>query len=324
MVTGGGSFCAACTGLARVDSFCVDVLFRKANINMLPDYTRIILEEANEYAQSGDDQSAFKVLRRLSLADFCELNLYRPNNYTGLCRLLPTMPSDEVQKKWVGDFGRGLMIRSCNLARLFEVISLKLTGEGLESKTILDYGCGWGRLLRIMNYYAPVENVIGIDAMQTSLDHCREAGIQNQLEIVSARPNTLPLGGREIDFSFAFSVFSHTPEDVTGLMLSSLRKSISGNGIFVATIRSVEWVRVRDGVWPEKWTEEMRSDFHSTGYAFQPINSGEDSLATSDYGDTIMTPQYFGHIAEKNGWRVALVDRDLTEPFQIAVALTPL
>lgn len=291
---------------------------------MLPDYTKTILAEANKYAESNDNQAAFDVLRRLSLADFCQLNLHRPNSYAGLCKLLPTMPTDEIQKKWVGDFGRSLMIRSCNLARLFEVISLKVTGEGLSDKTILDYGCGWGRLLRIMNYYAPVNNVIGIDAMETSLDHCRQAGITNQLEMVSARPDTLPIGDRRIDFSFAFSVFSHTPEEVTGMVLSSLRKSISDNGVFVATIRSVEWVSVRDGIWPEKWTDQMRSEFHSNGYAFQPINSGEDSLATSDYGDTIMTPQYFAHIAEKNGWRVALVDRDLTEPFQIAVALVPI
>lgn len=291
---------------------------------MLSHYASNILSRANKYAEANDSQEVYTALRSLTLADFCDLNIHKPKEFSALCSMLPTMPTDEVQKKWVGESGRNLTIRSCNTIRLFELMSLKITGKDLSEKNILDYGCGWGRLLRLMNYYAPVENVVGIDAMQTSLEHCGVAGIPNELKIVPARPESLPLDGRKFDFAYAFSVFSHTPEDVTGLVLKALRETIADDGFFVGTIRSVEWVSVRDGVWPDEMTETMRSDFHSKGYAFQTVDHNGDTLESQDYGDTIMTPQYFGHIAEQNGWRVALVDRDLTEPFQLSVALTPI
>lgn len=53
--------------------------------------------------------------------------------------------------------------------RLFDLISWRVTGAGLENKKILDYGCGWGRLLRLMNYYSDPDRVCGVDAMQESL-----------------------------------------------------------------------------------------------------------------------------------------------------------
>lgn len=61
------------------------------------------------------------------------------------------------------------MSRSCSLLRLFDLISWRVTGAGLENKKILDYGCGWGRLLRLMNYYSDPDRVCGVDAMQESL-----------------------------------------------------------------------------------------------------------------------------------------------------------
>lgn len=289
---------------------------------MLPEYTKKILLEADLFAEDGKITEAFKALRQLTLADYCELNLNGAGEFRSLAKMLPTMPSDATQKKWVGDSGRSLMNRSCNLIRLFELISYKTTGSGLANKQILDYGCGWGRLLRLMNYYAPVDSVVGLDAMDSSLNLCAEYGVPNEVKLVEARPSDLPFDDRMFDFAFAFSVFSHTPEEVTGNILRALRSSFNKDGVFVATIRSVEWVSVRDGVWPEELCAEMRSDYRSKEYSFLPINSG-DSLETSDYGDTIMTPEYFTQIAEKNGWRTVLVDRDLSEPFQIAVALSP-
>lgn len=66
------------------------------------------------------------------------------------------------------------MSRSCNLARLFDLISYQVTDSGLAGKTILDYGCGWGRLLRLMNYYSDSDKVDGVDPMAISIEHCEK------------------------------------------------------------------------------------------------------------------------------------------------------
>jgi len=281
-----------------------------------------LLQDVENTAALGDLAGVYRKLRGLALADFCNLHIDSLGQYPHLAKLLPQMPSDDVQKKWVGDYGRHLMMRSCNLARLFDLMSYRVTGSGLAGKNILDYGCGWGRLLRIMNYYSPSEKVDGVDPMQVSLDHCEEAKIPNKLSLIAARPDALPLEQKKYDFAFAFSVFTHTPADVTATVLRALRPCMSSNSVFVATIRSVEWVSVRDGKWPQEKTQRMRDSFYADGYGFETFDTS-DSLESADYGDTIMTIDYMEKLAEKEGWSLASVDRDLTEPFQIAVALKP-
>jgi SAM-dependent methyltransferase len=285
-------------------------------------YNHPLLAEADQHAKDGNSAEMYKALAMLNLADYCELFLSRPREFEHLNRVLPSMPADDTQRKWVGDSGRSLMVRSCNLARLFDLISMRLTGKSLSGKRILDYGCGWGRLTRLMNFYSPAERVIGLDPMQSSLEHCMENGLKNPLELIDTRPETLPLELCSIDFAFSFSVFTHTPKEVTEKVFETLHQYMSPNSVFVATIRTIEWVSVRDGVWTEELTDSMRQDYNIGEYGFVPVNSG-DSLSTMDYGDTIMTPQFLMGLAEKHGWRGRLVERDLSEPFQIAVAFTP-
>ncbi len=288
----------------------------------IPYHATAVLQQADGLASQGDLSGVYDQIRNLALADFCNLHIDPLAKFPNLAKILPQMPADDVQMKWVGDSGKPLMMRTCNLARLFDTISYKVTGSGLEGKNILDYGCGYGRLLRIMNYYSPVDRVHGVDPMQVSLDHCTKGNIPNELKLISTRPESLPLKENHYDFAFAFSVFSHTPAPVTASVLKGLRPYMSDNSVFVATIRSVEWVSVRDGKWPEETCKRMRDNFYADGYAFETFNN-DDSLEEQDYGDTIMSVEYVDALARKVGWKVAEVDRDLTEPFQIAVGFVP-
>ena len=67
---------------------------------------------------------------------------------------IPAMPSEDAQKRWVGDYGVSLMNRTCNFARLLQTLYGDITGNNLKGKKILDYASGWGRLLRIMNNFS--------------------------------------------------------------------------------------------------------------------------------------------------------------------------
>ena len=289
----------------------------------IPYHTTKVLKDADAMAAKGDLSRVYDLIRTLTLADFCNLHIDPLEKFPNLAKILPQMPAEEVQTKWVGDSGKTLMARSCNLARLFDLISYRVTGSGLKDKFILDYGCGYGRLLRIMNFYSPVERVHGVDPMQLSLDHCAEGNIPNELKMIATRPESLPLQEKRYDFAFAFSVFSHTPASVTSAVLQGLRPYMSDNSVFVATIRSVEWVSVRDGNWPDETCKSMRDSFYTDGYAFQTFKTS-DSLHEQDYGDTIMSVEYVDALAKKVGWKVAVVDRDLSEPFQIAVGFVPI
>lgn len=283
-----------------------------------------VLRIADGFACDGDVSMMYGALRSLTLADFCMLHLTVPSDFHHLKLLLPKQPTEEIQKRWVGESGLPLMIRSCNLLRLFDSLSWRTNGTGLNGKRILDYGCGYGRLLRLMNYFSDYNNVVGCDAMMESLDICNASGLHNKTVPVDARPNGNMEDSDEFDFIYLFSVFSHTPIELTQLILEGLRGRTSGLGIVVCTIRTIEWLSVRNKVWPSNVVSSMEREYLESGYSFLPLNGEKGALHQSDYGDTIVTPAHFGKICRRAGWEVVTFDRDLSEPFQIAVVLKKL
>lgn len=289
---------------------------------MLPIYTNEILSNAEKLANNVDIAGLYDILRELPLADFCTLTLVPPPAYPNLASKLPIMPSDDVQKKWVGDFGRSLMNRTCNIARLFQLLSYKVTGSGLEDKTILDYGCGWGRILRVINHLGSVEKIYGVDVMQSSLDECAKSRIPNKIALCAPVPQHLPFGDTVFDLIFSFSVFTHLPVKAARAVLGATRKRISEKGVFILTIRSYEFWTLRDGAWPDERMSQLRKDHLVEGYAFHTFDNGAD--VNLNYGDTTMSFDFLSGMAKEHGWTIAAIERDLSEPFQIAVALKPI
>ena len=299
----------------------VQFLTNESGNSMIPKYSDDILLEAEKIAQTHDVAKTYKILKRLTLADFCLLSMEVPSKYPSLKKLMPIMPLEDVQKKWVGDSGWSLLNRSCNVVRLIQLLSYKATGTGLEGKKILDYGCGWGRLLMLMNYFTQVDDIYGLDVMKSSLDECKKANILNQIALCDRQPVSLPFENIKFDLIYSFSVFSHIPDNVAQTVLAAIRKRVSKNGVLIITIRSYEFWDLRAGVWPVEMVENMRNSHDLNGYAFQTFDNGKD--VNSDYGDTTMSFDYLANLCDKNGWKVSNIDRDLSEPYQIFVSLKP-
>src|SRR5689334_7063890 len=92
-------------------------------------------------------EGALKVLRQLGIDDFGHVLMCMPDkNYPKLSRLLPRMASEEVQQSWTGCTGVTLLGQTCAFVRSVAYHYLKVTGMSLEGASILDYGCGYGRI----------------------------------------------------------------------------------------------------------------------------------------------------------------------------------
>jgi len=130
----------------------------------------------------------------------------------------------------------------------------------------------------------------------------------------------LPFGDIKFDLIFSFSVFTHIPQPVISAVLNAVRKRVSENGVFIATIRSYEFWDLRQGKWPDEMVDNMRAAHKSAGYAFQTFDQGE---INADYGDTTMSFDFMANLAKEASWEIASIERDLSEPYQIAVALKP-
>lgn len=289
---------------------------------MLSSYAQELVMEADAAAEQGRKADAFEILRRIPFADFCELCIETPASTPHLAAIVPRLPSADVQKRWVGDHGRALMNRSGNLVRLFELMSWRHRGRSLEDARILDYGCGWGRLLRLLYHKTDLANIYGVDPMPESLRLCKECGVDIHLAPCDTAPSGLPFGATIFDFVFSFSVFTHVPFHIAQAILRCVRERIAKDGVFVVTVRSHEFWELRRPSWNSADVDALIQAHQKDGYAFIPLNAS--GLKSEDYGDTTYSRPRFEQLCAQCGWKVVDVERDMSEPFQIAMVLAPL
>ncbi len=73
----------------------------------------------------------------------------RAGTHPEIASVLPAMPEESLQKKFVGFHGISLLPGSIAFIRSLVLFSGR-NGKKIEESTVPDYGCGWGRLLQLM------------------------------------------------------------------------------------------------------------------------------------------------------------------------------
>ena len=185
---------------------------------------------------------ALRSLRRLGLEDFGELLASMPNpELPNLSRILPAMASIEVQTNWTGAHGMTLLKQTSNFVRSAAYNFTRLTGRPLEGARVLDFGCGYGRIARLMYYFSDPESFMGVDPWDRSIELCHQAGFGDNFRQSDYLPKTLPVGDIKFDLIYAFSVFTHLSSRATRQALNTLRNYVHHDGVLLITIRPVEY-----------------------------------------------------------------------------------
>jgi SAM-dependent methyltransferase len=255
-------------------------------------------------------------MRRIPLEVFGELCLAVPDNLNAIRSRLPTMASDEVQRNWTGNCGQALMSQSVAFVRTMLSMHGNRGDREMDALRILDFGCGWGRLLRLLLKYVPAERLHGVDPWHRSIDLCREHGIPCRLALSDYIPRSLPFEG-PFDLVYAFSVFTHLSEPTARAALATIRRSISERGMLCLTIRPIEYWN-HHGSNGEPGCIERHRDL---GFVFLPHESRKPIEGEITYGDTSMSLDQLATLAE--GWTIAEVEWNPCDPLQVVVALVP-
>jgi SAM-dependent methyltransferase len=127
--------------------------------------------------------------------------------------------------------------------------------------SILDFGCGCGRLTR---YLRPAggQRVTGCDIDPESIGWCSAnlagAGVEY---FVNAVTPPLPRDGACFDLVIAVSVFSHLPEDLQFAWLHELARVIRPGGLLVASVHG-------ETLLPEETPTETRARLRETGFLY--------------------------------------------------------
>lgn len=296
----------------------VDVAPAVQGLPMFDD-VRPIVAAAEEAASRGYVLDVLHHLRLLSLPDFAELMWSLPRaDLPGISGLLPAMAPEAAQLGWNGKSGAELRMQSVDVCRIMAAGFQRFTGRPMQNIRVLDFGCGWGRLLRMMAWYTDPQNCCGVDAMHQAIERCREDGVQGRLVRAEYIPADLDVGERRFDLIVAYSVFTHTPLRAMQVALANLRRKIRGNGLLAITIRPVEiWATV-GGISPERRLA-LEQAHRQDGFAFLPIGV-TDQHGEDVYGETSVAVSYLA--ANFPEWEVEGTDRGI-DPMQLIVFLSP-
>lgn len=266
-------------------------------------------------------QDYLNSLRALGLGDFGYVLWNMPHTaFPKLSAGLPPMTSKEVTIAWTGAEGTVLLDQAMSFVRACSDKYAEITGVSLKNKSILDFGCGYGRYLRLFKYYS--DEVYGVDAWDASLEHSRNAGFERDVKKVDEVPQFIPFF-REFDFIFSFSVFTHLSMTSTIAALKALRKAAKPGAVLVITIRPIEfWNACVYGGTHLSLSEEEAAQFvaqhDSSGFAYIP-NGSDLPPDQVHYGDTSLSLAWLAQHAE--GWQVHSCDRSTNDQLQIYVAL---
>lgn len=281
------------------------------------EHTEDVLRRAEELAVSTDSlSSVLSVLRHgLAMEEFGELMIAMPNrDFPGLSRVLPAMAPEHIQKTWTGSSGLTLHEQTAAFVRQFEVAYVRATSKPLHGKRILDFGCGYGRILRLLYFFNDPENLWGVDAWEKSLATCEEAGLRANLRLSDRVPEQLPTEGVIFDAALAFSVFTHLAPVAAKACLQAVRRSMTDGGILVATCRPVEFWPFIDRARGTDRAGALQRSHDANGFAYWPHNGAEGET----YGDASYS---MGWWQEQAGWRLLGHDWSRADPYQVSMVL---
>src|SRR5436309_4398200 len=284
----------------------------KTREERISDYDAVLSAINSRLSETPPDQIP-QLLSPLPLEVWSELLLEIPVKYANLKALFPSMPSEATQIRWSGNHGAMLLSQSIAFVESLVNGYQTLTRRSLERARVLDFGCGWGRIIRLLYKYVGYENIFAVDAWDEPLALCNRHGVKAHLAILEDVPATLPFDG-PFDLIYAFSVFTHLSEKTTGAAFDTLRGYIADDGVLLITVRPKQYWQVHGDVVADR----MMTEHDRKGFAFVPSNRAPiDGDVT--FGDTSMSVQYV--TANFPRWQVVGEHCNPIDPYQLLLFL---
>jgi SAM-dependent methyltransferase len=150
--------------------------------------------------------------------------------------LLPAVPDPALQAGWNGTSGAALATQGAAFYRRLRDRFARHGAVALADARVLDFGCGWGRLTRMLARDVAPGRLYGCDPVEHILDVCRQCRVPAAFARSEFVPERLPFD-ETFDLAFAFSVFTHLSEPAHESCLRALHRSLRPSGILALTVR---------------------------------------------------------------------------------------
>lgn len=213
-------------------------------------------------------------------------------------------PGEELQRVTNGQAGeataRGaISILDCIMSCVGEVYP---TIDATRKLKALDYGCGWGRMTRLLPYYFDVDGVAGVDPEPRLVGSAKELVPFLDHRVIMSM-EALPFGDASFDVVFANSVFSHLSERSAVFTLGELSRVLADGGMLVvSTLEQDNMEKFYANDAQREWItnilgrrEDAIARLEETGFVWG------DTGRWPDYGIAITEDRWIAMRFEENG-----------------------
>jgi SAM-dependent methyltransferase len=180
------------------------------------------------------DVPPVRLFGRVDRATWRWLNLEGREQCPFLADYLPSLPRDAFHSSISASSGHAGVEAGFETYKIIRR-ELRKHGRRLEpSDAVLDFGCGWGRIIRYFTRDVRPENLWGIDVSDTAIEACQETNRWARFEQNRPLPPSRFDDGT-FDLIYAYSVFSHLSERSHLAWLEEFERILKPGGVFIST-----------------------------------------------------------------------------------------
>jgi SAM-dependent methyltransferase len=207
---------------------------------------------------------------------------------------IPLLPTEEIQKRFTGRHGRA------NLEQAFDFYKFVLSHMPLESRgrlRVVDFGGGWGRILRFFLREFPADSLVLFDCLTDAIECARS--LESPYPVFKNGPEPpLPLERGCADCCYAFSVFSHLSEPACSSWLAAISEVLVPGGKFIFTTRGQSQIHHLRKLSPGNalaavlpHPDKIQQLYDAGEFQFYPTGGGGE-LTDNFYGEAWVTRQW--------------------------------
>jgi SAM-dependent methyltransferase len=150
---------------------------------------------------------------------------------------VPELPPSHLQVATHGNSGDAALRQGFEFYQLVRRLAERHHAvRSWDEATVLDYGCGWGRITRFFVRDLPPERLLGVDCVEPMVRRSISCNPFATFQCVDPLPPTA-LEPSSVDVVCAFSVFSHLSEEAHLRWLAEFRRLLRPGGVAILTTR---------------------------------------------------------------------------------------
>ncbi|MFG1403771.1 class I SAM-dependent methyltransferase [Xanthobacter sediminis] len=222
---------------------------------------------------------------------------------------MPTFPPEELQVGVHGHSGRHSILEAWNYYIEVRNYALFCQHEFHPARRLLDFGSGWGRILRPFMRDVHPSNIFGVEPNSARIVTARNHNPYVNF-IQSRYLPPLPVASDSVDYIVAWSVFSHIDEFSTRKWFGEFHRILRPGGVLAVTTQRLDFIETCEAIRARKqagetlshpWHEALARSFvdveacksaFERGEYLHSATSGAIPKLGARYGEAIISPNF--------------------------------